>query len=75
MELLLFELETAKAQETLTDKYLASLSLKYLCDALDTKSTNASSVLHPSPFPFCPQGFLCYYKGNCFQSRHLGEQI
>lgn len=41
MELLLFELETAKAQETLTNKYLASLSLTYLGFALDTMSTNA----------------------------------
>lgn len=49
MGLLLFELETAKAQETLTDKYLAPLSLKYLSVALDTMSTNASSVFYSSP--------------------------
>lgn len=49
MGLLLFELETAKAQETLTDKYLAPLCLKSLRVALDTMSTNASSVLHSSP--------------------------
>lgn len=49
MGLLLFELETAKAQETLTDKYLAPLCLKYLSVALDTMSTNASSVLYSSP--------------------------
>lgn len=58
MGLLLFELETAKAQETLTDKYLVSLCLKYLRVALDTMSTNASSVLHSDPFPLCPQGFF-----------------
>lgn len=50
-ELLLFEFETAKVQETLTDKYLALLSPTYLGFALDTMSTNASSVLHASPFP------------------------
>lgn len=58
MELLLFELETAKAQETLTNKYLASLSLTYLGFALDTMSTNASSVLHAGPFPLGPGGFF-----------------
>lgn len=60
MGLLLFELETAKAQETLTDKYLAPLSLKYLSVALDTMSTNASSVFYSSPFPLSPQDFFMF---------------
>lgn len=60
MGLLLFELETAKAQEKLTDKYLASLCLKYLSVTLDTMSTNASSVLHSGPFSFCPQDFFMF---------------
>ena len=58
MGLLLFGLETAKAQETLTDKYLAPLCLTYLGVALDTMSTNASSVLRSRPFPPCPRDFF-----------------
>lgn len=49
MGLLLFELETAKARETLSDKYLTPLCLKGLTVTLDTMSTNASSALHSSP--------------------------
>ncbi len=60
MGLLLFESETAKAQETLTDKYLAPLCLKYLRVALDTMSTNALSVFYSSPFPLCPQDFFLF---------------
>lgn len=61
MGLLLFELETAKAQETLTEKYLAPLCLKYLSVALDTMSTNASSVFHSSVFPLCPLDFSMFF--------------
>lgn len=69
MGLLLFELEKAKAQETLTDKYLAPLCLKYLSVALDTMSTNASSVLYSSPFPLCTQDFFhVFIKATVFRA-------
>lgn len=64
-----------RAQETLT-KYLGPLCLKYLSIALDTMSTNASSVCYSSPFPLHPSKiFSGFYKGYYFLSRHLGEQI
>ena len=59
MGLLLFDLETAKAQETLTDKYLAPLCLKYLSFALDTMSTNASLSSIVARF-LSPQRFLMF---------------
>lgn len=64
-----------RAQETLT-KYLDPLCLKYLSIALDTMSTNASSVCYSSLFPLHPSKiFSGFYKGYYFLSRHLGKQI
>lgn len=60
MGLLLFDLEG----QVWWTKYLALLWLKYLSVALDTTSTNASSVSRSSPFPLRPQDFslfLCVF--------------
>lgn len=72
MELLLFEPESEKAQESLTDKYLAPLSLKYLGVALDTMSTNASSVLRTRPLPLSPRDVFMFLERLLFSEQTSG---
>jgi len=59
-------------QETLTDKYLAPLCLKYLSVALDTMSTNASSVLYSSPVSLSTRFFHVFIRATVFSEQTSG---